>query len=488
MTVLTYYNGRQPKEKCWYHARRNQYYLLGDVNKKNSGGAYKFGNGKYVTKGYVLWSKKLKQYIRKKDSEVFLSSLNGKTDFLPKDHELLMDCYPVFDGSLKKFIKVLGSISPKNFKFSSQYGIYYVNCTVQDLGNHHNMVGAKKSYHEFPEVYNYSDMPLNIKSDAIKAADVLKRKFKFDEEFAKGLNKHSFGVEIETSYNSLPLEQVKRHGILPLKDGSISGNEFVTTPLSGTSGLRNLHSFLTSLERFAKVDHTCSYHVHIGNIKVDNKALFTAAFYTLYYELQNRLYELVPGHKTDIQVLKHQDKGKGKDYCKPLKGLGLRGLSYQKRYERILQWANDWKPFNGKFDKEKEQKWFKACRYYQVNLYNWLKNDGTIEFRLHHGILDPDESIMWICINNSIINYAIDNAEDILNSHKKYEIEDMINYTYSGEVAVTLINFVQKRRNFMNDMTMVGDNGVKTAYRSQGLNKFSNGGKNKIAYQMIELE
>ena len=39
--VLTAFNGKVNKKKCWYSANSNQFYLLGDYNKENSGGAYK---------------------------------------------------------------------------------------------------------------------------------------------------------------------------------------------------------------------------------------------------------------------------------------------------------------------------------------------------------------------------------------------------------------------------------------------------------------
>jgi len=76
----------------------------------------------------------------------------------------------------------------------------------------------------------------------------------------------TFGLEFETIAGFVPERVTKRLGLIPLRDGSISGLEYVTVPLSGKKGVQTVIDICEELEYRTIYDNSCSLHLHIGNI------------------------------------------------------------------------------------------------------------------------------------------------------------------------------------------------------------------------------
>ena len=92
---------------------------------------------------------------------------------------------------------------------------------------------GKRLYATLPEKYNSSDLmdKFNVPQRVLKYNPI-----SFNAQEKLGL-KYSFGFEFETSGGNIPLEELYRTGLMPLRDGSISEHEYTIIPLVGDFGL-----------------------------------------------------------------------------------------------------------------------------------------------------------------------------------------------------------------------------------------------------------
>jgi hypothetical protein len=475
--VLTAFNGKVNKKKCWYSANSNQFYLLGDYKKENSGGAYKMKNGRYASKPYVVWSSYLGYYIRSKNAQNVVIDTKGNFGFVDKGFKAEQSIYICESTS---FAQVLDDVDIEKYKFDTHTGQFYIG-DIKILRNNVGQAKAKHPYPKYPkDIYSYSKLPDDLKKYIIENSKVVKESFPYEDSIAEALGDISIGVECETNRCLLPSKYLSHYGFIPVKDGSIQGNEIVSVPMSGVNGLRNIFGFMSKLNKYASADHTCAFHVHQGNINVPDEDKFIAAKHQLFVLLQYELLELVPGYKTDIQVLKHNNKGQGRDYCKPVPQLNLKGKSVSQRAEAIFTWCNDFrkpcKLYNAKsriHAKYEHPKYNIMARYYALNLHNWhfsknIKN-RTLEHRLHHGTTDPWEGMHWVALTIAITRFAMKHADQILNEKVKYDLEDIVNEVYDAEYAGVLNQYIQERKNFFTDQKLAGNNGITDTFKKEKL-------------------
>jgi hypothetical protein len=133
---------------------------------------------------------------------------------------------------------------------------------------------GKRLYATLPEKYNSSDL--------MDKFNVLQRVAKynptsFNVQEKLGL-KYSFGFEFETSGGNIPLEELYRTGLMPLRDGSISGHEYTTIPLVGDFGLSVLENQINLLNKYTIIDKECSMHIHLGGYPIVKKPLCLLIF------------------------------------------------------------------------------------------------------------------------------------------------------------------------------------------------------------------
>ena len=120
----------------------------------------------------------------------------------------------------------------------------------------------------------------------------------------------TFGVEFETEKGTIPEHYLWENGLIACRDGSITGFEYVTVPLSGYKGLQAIKSSCALLKKYCSCSPFESLHVHIGGYPRTVKAI--AALYRLALLIEDEIYSLFPYHYRDTS------KFKRKSYCGPL--------------------------------------------------------------------------------------------------------------------------------------------------------------------------
>ena len=121
--------------------------------------------------------------------------------------------------------------------------------------------------------------------------------------------KYTFGLEFETSMGYIPEDLCFRDGLIPLRDGSISGLEYSTVVLKGNEGLSLLKQELKTLKEYTAFNKECSLHIHLGGFPLDPDAIFRAQ--TLCRLLESNISEMVPA----LTFRSSAYKENGKDYC-----------------------------------------------------------------------------------------------------------------------------------------------------------------------------
>lgn len=124
--------------------------------------------------------------------------------------------------------------------------------------------------------------------------------------------KYSMGFEFETSCGYIPEDICKRDGLIPLRDGSITGLEYSSVILKGSEGIQLLKQQLNTLNEYTRFDKNCALHIHFGNFPLEPDKIFN--LYVLCMKIQNQLVDILPEFTFKTRLFKET----GKDYCKSL--------------------------------------------------------------------------------------------------------------------------------------------------------------------------
>lgn len=240
--------------------------------------------------------------------------------------------------------------------------------------------------------------------EAVNHLDLFKKSIELiDPEWKDPLGKHlkyTFGLEYETSMGVIPEELCFRDGLIPLRDGSITGNEYTSTVLSGEEGLGMVKQEVATLKKYTIFNQDCALHVHMGGYPLDRKALFV--LYQIVWMLERQLYNgLIP--RDSFNTAKY--KGSGKDYCKK--------LPENNDFNSIFKYFTTLNYF-GSFtqphpsDPQRDRKWQISGRYYALNLINMFcyKGPKTIEFRFLRPSFNFRKIRFWIAVFNAILIYS----------------------------------------------------------------------------------
>lgn len=224
---------------------------------------------------------------------------------------------------------------------------------------------------------------------------------KVDFELAKHM-KYTFGLEFETSEGYIPENLCFRDGLIPLRDGSISGIEYSTVVLEGNTGLNMLSQQLDTLKNYTSYDKDCSLHIHLGGFPLDPDKIF--GLYKLLFGLQQlpSFTRLLPPYTFTTRKY----KSSGKDYCQTF-------MSNFKSFEEMYRWFTGQEYFGSleqphPNDLRREAKWRIPTRYFWVNFINLLcyKVNKTVEFRFLRPTFNKKKIILWLYIFNAILMYA----------------------------------------------------------------------------------
>ena len=346
-------------------------------------------------------------------------------------------------------IKIQGylfSVIPEFYEahklYSNLEGEYILDCGLskQDVLDHKYRKGIGYPY-TFPKKYEAveSFKLFNSRQELVNPEVELP---------LSGFLKYTFGLEFETSCGIIPEDVCFRDGLIPLRDGSISGNEYSTVVLKGNKGLNLLKQQLDTLKKYTNFDKECSLHIHMGNFPLEPERIYS--LYSICFLLQKEFSEICP----KFTFCTSRYKTSGKDYCKPLKKFNS--------FESLYQFLSNGRSYLGSMymphpnDIQRCQKWHIPQRYYWANFINLCFYDvnKTMEFRLLRPTYNFHKILVWLYIFNAILSYAETNNVSV---NQTLSLRDIIKTIYPQQIFEVLDMEIEKLKWVVNTQSACGD-------------------------------
>ena len=261
---------------------------------------------------------------------------------------------------------------------------------------------------------------------------------------------YTFGLEFETAGGFIPQHKLYDLGLIPLRDGSITGIEFATVVLQGSMGLNLLKQQMELLNEHTIFDKDCSLHVHLGGFKLSGELLLTIN--NLFVNSDIRCY--LPELTFDTHLYKNNTD---KNYCE----YNNRYRSFEEMYYSLVS-----RHFYGDFhqphpkDTQGTRKWNIKSRYKAVNFINALCYRGpkTIEYRMLRPTYNFDKVLGWLFVYSAFIKYAEMNCKKGNPFYRNSITIDMIiRSVYSTELADILLKFLKLTQQVVYTQHSVGD-------------------------------
>lgn len=461
-----------------------EFYLKGDINIENSGHCYSI-NGKWYkhNTGYIIFNKTTSKYEIKNNSIHVEGIVEVEKEKLVLGWFNVEDStFSLFDKTNKEYLlwdscKLIDNFYYKqNLKTGDYY--YISKILTRDILEISETDRKFKNSLEYDcrNVIDYYIKEYEKHSSNYNISDNIKK-------YSKYLNDLSFGVEFETNKGMIPPKLLKKLGLIPLRDGSIEGLEYVTVPLSGENGLHALSKSCKALKTFTKNDLSCSLHYHIGN--VPRTPSFILALYRLLSVLEDEIFSMFPIYK------KYNFGIKRKNYTKPFDKKLLLSLdknitnkNLNDNFSYLYQFFSGGQSFNSSgigenldnvkshpSDPNGDRKWNINSRYYWVNFVPLVfGNKKTIEFRIHTNTTDRSKVLNFLFIICSIIDYAKKNEKMLLSSEYVHvSLESILFYNINNKtLCQELLNYIRFRKKSIERRTseniVVDEN--KLSYRS----------------------
>lgn len=265
---------------------------------------------------------------------------------------------------------------------------------------------------------------------------------------------YTFGLEFETAGGYLPQHRLYELGLIPLRDGSISGIEFTTVVLQGNMGLNLLKQQVEALNACTIFDKDCSLHVHFGNFKLSGNVLL--AVNNLFHN--SDISQFLPELTFSTYLYK---TNKDKNYCE----FNDKYISFEEMYGLLVgrNFYGDFKQPHPK-DIGGTRKWNIKTRYKAVNFINAICYNGpkTIEYRMLRPTYNFNKILGWLFIYGAIIKYAEQNAKSTF-YNIRHSIEHIVRSVYSTELADILVKFLDMSRKIVYAQSSVNDSyGMRT--------------------------
>lgn len=316
------------------------------------------------------------------------------------------------------------------------------------------VIGKDINQHNYP--FGRDNFPYNLDRTVYNA--------KFEEHLFKDKQKvlnniafryvkefpYTFGLEFETAGGYLPQHQLYELGLIPLRDGSITGIEFTTVVLQGNKGLNLLKQQMETLDACTIFDKDCSLHIHLGNFKLSGEVLL--ALNNLFCGCD--LYKYLPM----LTFATHMYKtNKEKNYCEQ----NEKYRSFEEMYGTLVgrNFYGDYFQPHPK-DLSGTRKWNIKSRYRALNFINALCYDGpkTVEYRMLRPTYNFSKVIGWLFIYGAFLKYAEQNSnKSSLFYRTSLNTEQIIRTVYSHELAEILCEFLKLSERVVQAQYAVGD-------------------------------
>lgn len=461
-TVTTIDGAKALKSECRYI--QGAYYRVGDSSIKGSGQCY-LVNDKYCRDGtgYIVYNHTINKYVIKTSELV-----EGVISIQGENFELGWFEVNSFNNV------VIHTKDGKQLKCINE-DILYKNRFYRELLSsgeyyYYNVIPAKR----FTKITSVSSeykqsLPYNCDSIMDEYRSIYEEHYKpakerpYIEKFGDNIGNYTFGVEFETTKGTIPNRICKKLGVMALRDGSISGLEYVTIPLAGKKGLNTIADICDQLKNRTETDKNCSMHLHIGNIPRTKS--FMLAFYKIMIQIQDEMFNMFPVYKkTNYDI-------KNKNYTKPLPSNLLQvmdpsitGSNIDKNFDVLFKWLSMGQSYLGNYNSLSEveshpsdpngtSKWNIRSRYQHVNFIPLLfGNKKTIEFRIHTATFSTNKIINFLLLCSTIIDFVKANESNILKNFSDYmyfNLRTIVSYTKTSTTATELINYVKKRTSYI---------------------------------------
>ena len=323
-----------------------------------------------------------------------------------------------------------------------------------DYLNGYYVIGKDVNQHNFP--FGRENFPYNLDRVVYNAKfeeHLFKNKqkvlnnieFKYIKEFP-----YTFGLEFETAGGYLPQHQLYELGLIPLRDGSITGIEFTTVVLQGNKGLNLLKQQMETLDACTIFDKDCSLHIHLGNFKLSGEVLLTLN--NLFCGCD--LYKYLPMLTFATNMYK---TNKEKNYCEQ----NEKYRSFEEMYGSLVgrNFYGDYFQPHPK-DLSGVRKWNIKSRYHALNFINALCYDGpkTVEYRMLRPTYNFSKVIGWLFVYGAFLKYAEQNKnKSTLLYRNSLNTEQVIRTVYSHELADILCEFLKLSERVVQAQHSVGD-------------------------------
>lgn len=456
------------------------YYLIGDPNVENSGDCY-LVNGSYyrIETGKIV-------YDLRKGTHVLKSAniTEGIVGFEGDDYKLgsfsLIGDEPIVStkNGMSYYVidETLVSEHP-GYKERLLDGNYY-SITSLPAKEFNKIVVPRREYKEgLP--YDSKGITDEYLAKYAKLDIPIHKNVKNYSGVLKGL---SFGLEFETSKGYIPERILDKTGLIPLRDGSIPGIEYVTVPMEGAKGMQNIINICDELNKRTAYDNSCSLHLHIGNIPRTKE--FITAFFKLTLAFQDKIFEMFPLYK------KYNFGVKRKNYTKPYnqyKFLSqmdpvINSNNIDKNFDVLFSYLAEQSCFadygnnldnvhDHPLNPNGNQKWNMHNRYYFVNFIPLIfGNKQTIEFRIHTPTYDVSKIMGFLLFNASLVNFTLKYQDKILGdpifftrrvSSLDYLLQEYVTNQCSFDNRGTMVDFlkyyVRYRTNYTFEQSSAGD-------------------------------
>lgn len=287
------------------------YYKIGNIKTPGSGDIYRFGN----------------TFIKADDPSLVVNHTTGLLDSTELNKKLIKgvvdfnETGEIVEGYFEK--------NPLNVYFINSKSKRYPAFSEDILKNNLN-------YRENIQTGEYVHISIQPASDFIQKTRV-ERYMKEGLDYSLDLNKtdrvknihekfytpsrnpvasltslfegYSYGFEFETTKGIIPNIKADIAGLVPLRDGSIAGLEYVSLPVENAKALSYLDDTLGLLKKYTEYDSSCSTHIHIGGVPRTKE--FILAYFRMLSYIQDEMFALFPLYK------KNSFGRKQKEYTKP---------------------------------------------------------------------------------------------------------------------------------------------------------------------------
>lgn len=295
-------------------------------------------------------------------------------------------------------------------------GYYTFN---RNNANNLKTISKHSFFYPIDKCYNFSKLALKARKIGI----VPELEYKFIHEF-------TFGIEYETSAGNIPWLELLENNLVPLYDGSITGHEYVTFPLTYLE-LPLIRKHLSLLSTYTLYDKNCSLHVHFGGFPIKYEVIDRMCKFWKYFQWD--LLNYMPSWSYYVE----RYKSNGKPYNRPLTVFNLK--SFYNNYTGN-EYTDDGSFFlPNRYDEEELKKWEVHGRYYNMNIMHLISGNShkTVEFRFLRPTTNYCEIKWYLLVLGAFLKFSMSSK---CIPYKEITVEKVISFVFPQTISDKLIS------------------------------------------------